>query len=313
MSSESLTLSDLENRIEKALLPSDELHPDFFNLLELRLLGDDLHPERLAHYARASRWGGWFSVLAEYYRYVTINVSRLASLTHWWRPAVGGRLESLYRRMFTIRRRLFEYIRNNAEIRAKFISELRALGPLKYGDEAIRIMLLLANKAELSDMEIDSMFDQVASAEFGFDWPEFLERFVNWIVEEAENHLEIVRRAVQRGLHMLANHEPVHRDDNIARLLLPSVAWMLGEPVDESNVGVFLYGLHKILLSGDGLTRHQLDDVYRILDPIWNRVPTEVVRSVLSKGLHSERPEVRMLCRLLVAFARQDGPVLRRD
>ncbi|MGI9951090.1 metallophosphoesterase [Moorellaceae bacterium AZ2] len=313
LSSESLTLSDLENRIEKALLPSDELHPDFFNLLELRLLADDLPPERLAHYARASRWGGWFSVLAEYYRYGTINVSRLASLTHRWLPAVGGPLEALHRRMITIQRKLYQHIRNNAEIRAKFVSELRALGPLKYGDEAMRIILLLANKAEFSDMEIDSMFDQVASAEFGFEWPEFLEWFVNWIVEEAENHLEIVRRAVQRGLRTLANHEPVHREDNIARLLLPSVAWMIGEPVDASSVGVFFYGLHKILLFGDRASRHQLDEVYRLLAPIWNRVPIEVVRSTIFKGLQSERPEVRMLCRLLAAFARQDEPVPRRD
>jgi len=307
LSSEFLTLSDLENRIDMALLPSEELHPDFFNLLEPRLLADDLQPERLKHYASAGRWGGWFSVIAEYYRYGAINLPRLASLTHWWwRPGANTRLESLYRRMSTVQSKIYRHISNNAEARAKFIPELRALGTLKYGDEAIRVMLLLANKAKLSDEEIDSMFDQVASAEFGFGWPEFLEWFVKWIVEEAENHLEVVRRAVQRGLHTLANHEPEHGDDSLAHVLLPPVAWMIREPVDESSVNVFFYGLHKILLPSKRTGRNQLDDVYSLLDPIWNRVPMEVIRTVISKGLLSERPEVRMFCRLLAAFARQN-------
>ncbi|WP_258360228.1 metallophosphoesterase [Moorella sulfitireducens] len=306
LSSESLTLSDLENRIDNALLPSEELHPDFFNLLELRLLADDLQPERLTHYYRAGHWGGWFSVLAEYYSYGTINLFRLASLTHWWRPAVDNRLEPLYRRMITVQRKLYQHIRNNAEAREKFISELRTLGTLEYGDESIRVMLLLANKAELSDMEIDSMFDQVATAEFGFEWPEFLERFVNWIVEDAENHLEIVRRAVQRGLYTLANHKPLHEEDGLARVLLPSIAWMIGESVDDLSVGVFFYGLHKILHFGYGARRHQLDDVYYLIEPIWNRIPIEVFRTTIFKGLQSEQPEVRMLCHLLAALARQN-------
>ncbi|KYH30524.1 hypothetical protein [Neomoorella mulderi] len=38
LSSQSLTLSEIENLINDVLLPSEELHPDFFNLLELRLL-----------------------------------------------------------------------------------------------------------------------------------------------------------------------------------------------------------------------------------------------------------------------------------
>lgn len=307
LSSESLTLSDLENRIDMTLLPSEELHPDFFNLLELRLLADDLQPENLTHYASAGRWGGWFSVMAEYYRHGKVNLPRLASLTHWWwRPNADARLESFYRRMSAVQSKIYRHISNNAEARAKFISELRALGSLRYGDEAIRVMLLLANKADFSDVEIDSMFDQVARAEAVFGWPEFLERFVKWIVEEAENHLEIIRRAVQRGLYTLANHEPEPGDDSLARVLLPSVAWMIGEPADDSSVGVFFYGLYKILLPDNRPSRHQLDDVYSLLDPIWNRVPMEVVRTVISRGLQSERPEVRMLCRLLAAFARHN-------
>lgn len=299
-------VTELDETLDQVLLNSDDIHPQFFILVESYLLyKGELTKENTEKYSKKGVWGCWFVTLINYYNQQSIDVSIiLAAYMNQWFPLPRSQNEVITKRMVRARQSVFRYVSQNKDLKEDLISKLKE--DLPWPSEIRKYSLLLTYSADLDHNEVLSMLECIATSDAGFDSEHFITLFVNWYVEKGYLYKDILYEGLQRGLTLMSINKPKFTSGILPRLVFPSALWMQGYPIDEKSVNIFLLGLHCLLISNDGNYRREinLEEAYQHIESIWRNIPGSVFQQVFIVGSKSKFSDVRAICRLLFSLFR---------
>ena len=91
-----------------------------------------------------------------------------------------------------------------------------------------------------------------------------------------------------------------------ANLLMPTVFWANGGRSSNAAGAVFLRGIRAVFETkpnSDDMPRANLVGLLSQLEPILTKVPPEILRSTINRGIESLEPSVSVFCRMIEAFA----------
>lgn len=172
---------------------------------------------------------------------------------------------------------------------------------------------ILQVRGALLDEQIPMVFDKYAD-HVSFLHGILYDQLCDWLSMEVSIETRLVLiKAVEHAITKL-DEAPWHpksgeTSNPWANLLFPALLWANGGSTSRSAEAVFLRGIRSTfegIPQSQERQRSKLIGFLSRLEPILNRVPPDVLRSVVSLGSESLEPSVSVFCRIIQAFAAKD-------
>jgi predicted MPP superfamily phosphohydrolase len=288
------------------------LHKDFILWIEKTLLSGALHNEQLEQLEVKSRFGSLFAIIVLFCRASLRNyegVVRTIGIEQF-----KNEEEQTIKVLRSASRNIREIIARDVKYRSYYFECLeQAIINRTHPDMLELYSELLGYQENLKERLLPNLLSELASRPYKLNWnlAQLLsDHFANGIGEDQKAFVTSELKKIVSSLCSVS--EESHATlDGLRECLFSLALFYLQETTDEESERVFLRGLQAVFIGEynphlrghDRIKLFKARDVFLTIQPLLGKVPSQLLRQTIKKGLSSDVAEIRSLCGLLSALS----------